>query len=69
MTDYASRTGSTNTKRIEEPYTDQDAVGSLNGTLNLRTGELQPYNRESYVTRVLKHDTSPTPSVRNFYNF
>lgn len=29
MTDYASRTGSTNTKGIEEPYTDQDAVGSL----------------------------------------
>lgn len=48
---------------------DPDLLNFQNGTLNLRTGELQPYNRESYVRRVPKHDTSPTPSVRNFYNF
>ena len=38
MTDYASRTGSTNTKGIEEPYTDQDAVKFEAGLLTTAAG-------------------------------
>ena len=50
---------------------DQDPwlLNVLNGTLNLRTGELRPHRREDYITKLCPHPFDPAAACPRFEKF
>ena len=70
---YMARSGESRTGKIAITHKDLDKDKYLfncgNGTLNLHTGELQPFKREDFITRKISTEYHPTAKCPKWLDF
>ena len=55
--------------RTEEMDASPDLLNFLNGTVDLRTGELRSHDRADYISKLVHHDYDPEAECPNFQRF
>jgi len=56
-------------KTINEFDSEPSLITFKNGTVNLKTGELSPHNKEDYITNYIDIDYSQSANFESFYDF
>jgi putative DNA primase/helicase len=55
--------------RPDELDSRHDLLNFLNGSVDLRTGELKPHDREDHITKLVHHDYAPAAQCETFLRF